>query len=356
MTPPEPRGRPRLAALWIVLKIALFAALIVGIAGLVDRDELMALARRLPATSLVGFVVCMSASFAVMVLRWTIIARGQLGLARARFGYLLRTAMLAEFASIWLPTFIAGEGVRLVRVAAITDAQRYPEAAASVVLDRLSGVLALFALCVPCLPVLLDYRDRVPFSPWLGALALCVAIAAMLAAPALLRRYSGTVRSIRAATRLLRSAPLFSLPLALSFVTLALIVVAYALLLAGLADLSLTELGLLSLGARVGRFVPVSLFGVGGVEGGTYLIGELLGLGSEVIVVILAVNVAFKYLLAAVGALLELYANGRAFMAGLSRRSADAVRQAPTRARTGDPSTAASAPPAPGDRPAPPPR
>ncbi|MCA9713500.1 MAG: flippase-like domain-containing protein [Myxococcales bacterium] len=306
----SPRRRSRrFLALMTAAKLALFVLLVVGVALLIDPEEFRDMLTSVSLGAIVLFTLFMLASQALMSLRWTLIARQQLGLREATFGYLFRTALLAEFASIWLPSSLAGEGLRVLRLTSVTG--KLSESTASIILDRVSGVLSLLICCMAFAPLLLRYRDKLPFSPSLGLLALVGGALGLLLVPLVMRRYSGTLASARKAAEMLRSAPLLSLPLLVSFAGFAAILLGYHVLLIELANVTLAESGLISIGSRLGRFIPVSLFGVGGVEGATYLLAELVGVGAEAIVVLVAINVLVKYIVASIGVLLELAVSGK---------------------------------------------
>ena len=114
------------------------------------------------------------------------------------------------------------------------------------------------------------------------------------------------------------------------------------MLLIDIAEVTLGDSGLISMGSRLGRFIPVSLFGVGGVEGATYLLSEIVGVHTEAIVVLVAINVLVKYLVASLGVLLELAVNGKdAVVAMFQRREA---QEAATSETATSPAEAGDAP------------
>ncbi len=332
-----PRSR-RFVVLTTAAKVALFVLLLAGVGLLIDPDEFRELLASVSPGAVAVFAVFMLVSQALMSLRWSIIARQQLGLPEARFGYLFRTALLAEFASIWLPSSIAGEGLRVLRLTAVTG--KVTESTASIVIDRVSGVLSLVLCCMLFLPLLFRFRDKIPFSPSIGLLALVGMALGLLLVPLVLRRYSGTLKMAQKAAEMLRSAPLLSLPLLVSFAGFGAILLGYHVLLIDIAEVSLGESGLISMGSRLGRFIPVSLFGVGGVEGATYLLSELVGVRTEAIVVLVAINVLVKYLVASIGVVLELAVNGKEVVVAMfQQRGAPAREPTPGTSSEVEPAT-----------------
>jgi hypothetical protein len=285
---------------------------------LLDPEKFRDVLSAVSLTTLLGFFAFMTLSRVILTARWTVIARQQLGLKEARFGYLFRTQLLAEFASIWLPSIIAGEGVRIVRLSTAT--RKIREATASIVLDRVSGIVSLILVCIPFLLMLPAYGDRLPFSAGAGGLLLAALGLGLVAAPFLLRRYRGTARVLRTTADILKSAPLLSLPLLISLLGYGAVFVAYYLLLTKVAGVSASEAALISLVSRLGRFVPVSVCGFGGVEGLTYILGELVGVNRELLVMVVALNVLVKYALSAFGVLLELLVSGKALLLDLYSR------------------------------------
>jgi glycosyltransferase 2 family protein len=89
-------------------------------------------------------VAVSAATVPVMALRWQLLLRAK-GLA-VPLGWLTRTFFVALFAGQFLPAAIGGDAVRVVELGRRThDA---PEAVASVLIDRLVGLVSLVALAV----------------------------------------------------------------------------------------------------------------------------------------------------------------------------------------------------------------
>jgi uncharacterized protein (TIRG00374 family) len=143
----------------------------------------------------------------IMAAKWGILLKVQ-GLDRP-LGELVRVYFAGTFFGSFLPTGVGGDVIRVLQVA--RGRSEIGRATASVIMERVIGILALAALVVPCLGVFV-LRERPDLLPLLGAVLLVFAVGAALLAVALGGRMPGADRlKRRLPARLIRFADTFRL-------------------------------------------------------------------------------------------------------------------------------------------------
>lgn len=302
--------RPRWA---VAVQATVLAVLLVLVLRHVDREQLRP---AFESVTLASFCVFVALMFAVRMLaawRWLVVARDHVGLDGLSFGFLLRVELLADFANVWLPSLIGGEAVRVWQVIQRTGEKRLGPG--SVVLDRFVGTVTLGLGCLPFLAVVAVHAPslelpEVTVHPGVAALAALMAAAGAWMAV----RYVEAFRSLarRALASAVRSR-FMAVPAMISLGAFPLMAAAHYLGVPELAAHSWLVAATVAILPRLGRAIPLSVFGVTAVEGAMFAVGKLLGVDSETLLVVIALNLAARYLGAFAGALAEMSLHGTRF-------------------------------------------
>lgn len=313
-TPVPPSRRRGLAG--VAVQLVLLAALAVFVVRFVDREQIALAVASVSLASFLVFFVLMMATRLVAAWRWRVVAR-DLGLA-VGFGFLLRVSLLAEFANIWLQSFIGGEAVRIWKL--VQETGNRNRGAGSVALDRFVGTVSLALVCLPFVPVL-GAAAEVPEPPGdVALLALLAALAAAAAAVVTWRFMAALRRLARRALAFAGRTRFLAVPLLISAAVYPLLVAAHYLGFPELGARPWTVAAALALLPRLGRVVPLSVFGLTAVEGSTVLVGALLGVSSQTLLAIVALNLTVKYVASLAGALAETAVSGTRFFRVLRER------------------------------------
>lgn len=314
---------PRLRRLAVALQALALAVLAALVARFVDLEQLRRAFAGVSLPSFVAFAVLMFATRMVAAWRWLVVARDHVGLPRLGFGFLLRVELLADFANVWLQSLIGGEAVRVWKVISRTgEKTRGP---GSVVLDRFLGTVTLAVACLPLLVVLaarspsLELPERVAARAGVLALAAAVvALGALLAA-----RYVEALRSLaRRAFAAAVEGRFMALPFLIGLSAYPLMAAAHYLGVPELAERSWLVAAMVAILPRLGRAIPLSIFGVTAVEGAMFGVGRLLEVSPETVLVVVALNLTTRYLGAFGGALAEISLHGTRFFRDLRRGGA----------------------------------
>lgn len=313
---PSRRRRWSVAAQAVVL-----AVLVVLVFRFFEREQIALAFASVSLGSFVAFAALMFAVRMVAAWRWLVVARDHVGLSGLSFGFLLRVELLADFAGIWLQSTIGGEAVRVWKIAQRTgEKARGP---GSVVLDRFVGMVSLVLACLPFLVVLalrvpnLEFTRRLPVDLWLF---VTVSVAALAVAGFLARRYLEVLRNL--ARRVLESAlrsRFMVVPILISLSGFASMIGAHYFGVPELAEHGWWVAGMIAVLPRLGRAVPLSIFGVTAVEGAMVALGKLLDVSPEAILVVVALNLTIRYLGALGGAAAELTLHGTRFFRDVRR-------------------------------------
>jgi len=134
------RGTPR-RLLTVVLRLLVAGGLLTAILYRVDLSQVDVRWGLGTILTLVGGVAVQLVAQALSAERWRLIMGAGGSGGAPRFGYLYRLYLIGNFFSIFLPTSIGGDAVRLVAVA--PSAGGKVRGAVGILLDRLFGVAAL---------------------------------------------------------------------------------------------------------------------------------------------------------------------------------------------------------------------
>lgn len=254
-------------------------------------------------------LVILPVAQSLAALRW----RTVLGDGAPPWSYLIRLYFIGLFFSLFLPTSVGGDAVRMV--AAARNMPRSSEVVASVVVDRILGVFALvayLALGLGLAPEVLTAagaRLGVSFHGRRAWLAIGALGAATLAALLAARFVPGARRWLGEATgvgRRLLSQPRLALrAAALAMLVQALYILTWIVLAAGMgmhlgADVFLVSVPLVSLGAML----PITLSGLGVREGVWLLLLRPYNLAPATIVAFSLLYFLSMMLVGAAGGLL----------------------------------------------------
>lgn len=130
----------RAAAGWL-LRLAVTGAAVGWLLSEIDGPALLAAFRRTAAGGVVIAGLLYAAAFLAAVVRWHLLLRP---IQPIRFRRVLRWCLLGAFFNTLLPTTIGGDVVRIHEAGVALRSQA--QAAASVLLDRLTGFTAMFAI------------------------------------------------------------------------------------------------------------------------------------------------------------------------------------------------------------------
>jgi len=306
--------RPRWA---LAVQAAALAVLLVLVVRYVDREQLRPAFESVSPASFCVFVALMFTVRMLAAWRWLVVARDHLGLEGLSFGFLLRVELLADFANVWLPSLVGGEAVRVWQVIRRTGQRKLGPG--SVVLDRIVGSVTLVIACLPFLAVLAVSSPSLELPalavhPWAAALAALAAAAGAVTAV----RYVAALRGL--ARRVLASAVrsrFMAVPALISLGAYPLMAAAHYLGVPELAARSWSVAATVAILPRLGRAIPLSVFGVTAVEGVMFAVGRLFDVDAGTMLVVIALNLAARYLGAAAGAAAEMSLHGLRFFRDL---------------------------------------
>ena len=322
-TAPRP-GRPgRTPRPWLglLLQLAVLAGLLALGARLLDLDQVRDAFRQASPPRTALFLALMLATRWVAAWRWKIVANDELGLETVTTPFLFRVGLLAEFSQLWLQSFVGGEAVRIWKIVQHTGDKRL--GTGSVVLDRFVGTASLVLACAPALVAFVLVAPDLDLSvgAWrtLALLGLLLALGGGVAVwtVPLLRSL------VRRAFAFLGERRFLAVPFLVSLTAYPLLVLAHRYGFPELAEGSWWVAAMIALLPRLGRAVPLSLFGLSAVEGSVLVVGAALGVASETLVLVVALNLLAKYLASSLGAVTELAVDGLRFF-GRLRRTAPA--------------------------------
>ncbi len=241
--------------------------------------------------------------------RWLVICRNCLGLKEYSFGFIVRVSFLVEFVNIWFPSFIGGEAVKIWKLS--REAEMSREIPISVLLDRIVGIGSLALVCLPFLvlfPHFLPDLSRAASNPLLlwGGIGFVV----LVGGAAIWKRQTFIDLIRRSWSFFLENDYLVG-PMLISILGYPVMVGAYYMLFMSLEPQVWLDVSAVTLIPRFGRVFPVAIAGVGAVEGGTLIIGKYLGMGAQLLAIVVAVHIFSKYVASLLGAILEIVFEGR---------------------------------------------
>lgn len=154
--------------LLFALKLILTTALLIAVVRYVDLDKVWSRLAGVNPLWIVASLACLVGGYLLCGLRWAWIAEG-LGIPVSRRRK-IRLFFLGMFASLFLPSTIGGDVVRGVLLARGEGRKGIGVAAgASIVLDRINGMIALLLLLTVCM-LFFDW-SALWWTTWLGVVA-----------------------------------------------------------------------------------------------------------------------------------------------------------------------------------------
>lgn len=259
------------------------------------------------AGSLLLFIGTGIVSRIFYTLRWGQINQG-MGMQNLRFPYLYRVGLLSEFVSIVLPSYLGGDGVRLLKMRERGETNR--QGLFSILLDRIVGMVTLMLLTAVFIPFVLPLLQiDFTISPLILIAAVILVLLVVAGGVILLRR--GTIR-LPAMLQGLQVTPLSLIVSGIHSLLGHLVYAAgYYVLFRELAPVEFAPLIAIVLLALLTRTIPLSVFGIDISDGSIIVLAGWLGVAAEASLSVVALLVISRYAFSAVGLLIELVADGR---------------------------------------------
>ncbi len=260
--------------LLIPLKFAVSATLIALLLSRFEFSSFLALASELDGSAAVLALLLLVAQFPLSAWKWQIALKAHE--LRFGFGFLLRVLCIGFFFNNFLPTSIGGDAYRAFRTRG--DDQGLVRPVSAVVLDRLLGIVALLVIGLVSTLVLLygnglEHASQMRVVAYAGLASLLAIVAAWYAGPVRrLRRRIVDMPKLRSIAQNLqivaRHPQELAMTLALSFVFQCLSVATISVLfLAVGAGTLFAQSGFVALASGVAGLLPISLNGIGVMEG-----------------------------------------------------------------------------------------
>jgi hypothetical protein len=288
---------------WIFLALIAYAALRIS-----EGEGLREKIANFPIEGIILFLALGLASRLLYSLRWQLINRS-LGMGGQTLGYLFRINLLSEFVSIVLPSYLGGEGVRLLKLRQRGGATR--EILVSQVIDRILGVTALLLLTAVFLPFLLPYLPaEFTLPPALLPLAIGLLLVSGLTVGLWVRK-RGSLPLPSALRGLHVELKPILIGLALSALGHFLYATGYFVLFRALSAVDYAPAMAVTLVALLTASVPLSVFGVDVSDGSLVVLAGLLAVEPGAALIVVALVVASRYFFSLCGLVLELIADGR---------------------------------------------
>mgnify|MGYP000313950532 CR=1 FL=1 len=267
------------------------------------------------STVLIFFLLASAATLFYAV-RWLLIA-GSMGILQLNLLFVLRLNLLSEFVSIVLPSYLGGDGLRLLRLRPYTTNRN---AAMCVLIDRLVGLFTLgiaTLICLPSILPLLNISIDSQVIPYIVIIAGVLAVAGLL----LIRQIPRLLLAFGLGDLHFDVKPLLIAAL-LSLVGHMIYASAYAVLFLSLTDATPVQVMAITLLALLTRSIPVSFLGVEVSDGSLVVLGQLLNIDPTLSLAVVAVVLSSRYVFALIGFAWELMTDGLGFLANVSRKSA----------------------------------
>ncbi len=302
----SPSTRRTRLVLWTLVEVAVGGALVWAAVQLWREPRLHLALRRIPVFVVAAYGAGMGLARLVNAVRWHRICMA-LGLDPPGVLELWRMTLAGEFVNLFVPSFLAGEVVRGAQLGA--RSHMAGSVATSVLLDRGTGLMGAFAGAVVSLVLV---RDRLGalwghLPPWVMTawpwILVAVALAGALVLAWWARRRIGPLSGSHQRAAILRA---LTAAVGCSLLTHALIGAAYVVLLTGTGVTGAGVALAVGLLPRLAGVVPLSVLGIGLVDGGTWAVARQLGVAFEWAAVVLGIQVGTKYAYGMVGGALYL--------------------------------------------------
>lgn len=226
-----------------------------------------------------------------------------------RLLFVIRLNLLSEFVSIVLPTYLGGDGLRLLRLRAYTDSRT---AAVCVLIDRIVGLLTLGVAALLCLPGLIGVV-RLPVQLDAPLIAL-IGVALVIGGGVGLRFAPALIAKLGLSHIRLQFKP-FVLAILLSLIGHMLYTLSYTVLFLSLTDAAPIHVLAITLLALLTRSVPISFLGVEFSDGSLVALVGLIGIDPAIALSVVTVVLGSRYAFALVGLLWEAMTDGLGFLA-----------------------------------------
>jgi uncharacterized membrane protein YbhN (UPF0104 family) len=288
-----------------LLKWACLLGLFYWVITTIDITEIRDGISNIPFQTVLLFLALMLLARIVYSTRWQRIFRS-IGLPALPVLYLLRLNLLSEFVSIVLPSYLGGDGARLLKLAEHTEKKR--DAFIAILLDRVVGLTTLILLTLIFSPFLTSLiAFNIP--PWLWLLG---SAGSLLAAWLFFRLLKPLRWPVFAQLQLVRAnLPRLAEAFVLSLVGHMIFAGGYYLLFREMVSIDPGPIIAITLLSSLTRSVPISVLGIEVSDGSLLALSQLLKLRPVVGLAVVAISIIARYLFALSGLLIELLADGR---------------------------------------------
>lgn len=300
---------------WVVLLVIGYFAL-----RLLDMPEMRESLNALPLVTIPMFLALMLLSRILYALRWKLMA-SSVGIEQPSPLYMLRVGLLSEFVSIVLPSYLGGDGLRVLKLRPYSEDKG--AILLSILADRVVGVLTLAALTAVFLPFVAGFAGiSLPVPAPFASVGIG---AALLGASALLyvliKRTHVWTRIERLKALSLQERPLL-IGVVLSLLGHLTFATAYTVLFRYLTPVDYPSIVTIVLLALLGNSIPITLFGIEMSDGVLIVLAQAIGIPPQITLVVLALVVGSRYVFSLGGLGWEMLADGREFFSAITRRKA----------------------------------
>ncbi|MDX8412342.1 MAG: lysylphosphatidylglycerol synthase transmembrane domain-containing protein [Mariprofundaceae bacterium] len=285
-------------SLLLPLKLLISAALLAALLYFLDLGSVLERLAQAELSWVMAALLCLLVGQFLSALRWAWLARG-LGL-EVRLFRKVYLYFLGMFLSLFLPSIIGGDVARGVLLAKGREGKGW-EAAASIILERLNGVLALVLVVAACL-FFLVLPLAWKWTWWVLVICMCLAVAGYQYLHPRLPDMAASWRKLSLTSHAFQRAWWKALPVSITFQVL--VVQAHVFL--GLAvglSLSWPEYGVMVCLVALASALPLSFNGFGIREGGYVGFAAYFGANGDVAAAMAALWVAVLVLASLPGGL-----------------------------------------------------
>jgi uncharacterized membrane protein YbhN (UPF0104 family) len=251
-------------------------------------------------------------------LRWRFICTYGLELGNISNLLLLRINLLGEFVGIVMPSVLSGDAVRLLKLSTRTG--KTAQATASIVADRIVGLLSMGLMTLVLLPVLnaaVGKQLHLQAGNLLSLLALGIVglggVLFWLRLRGRKTRLLSAMQQLNLSFFLLLNLMLLSVCGHLFFVS------SYYIIFQELQPTPFLTTIAITLVAQLVRSVPISLLGFGPSEASLVALATLAGITPKSALVVVIIALGARYIFAICGLLIEFLMDGKTFFSALVR-------------------------------------
>ncbi|ASC70816.1 hypothetical protein XM38_017630 [Halomicronema hongdechloris C2206] len=274
------------------------------------RSEVFNKLIKVSSLNLIIFGVLLLVSKVFYAARWSQLYSAVVEVGYSPVIFLFRTNLLADFVEIAMLSSLSSEATRLMK---LYEYSRKPYlCSASIVGDRVYGLISMIMLALALSPVLVTKIDQNISIPWgILILLLCVFLLIIyIAWMGYRKKLFNFVSSIaeRMSFKSIANALMLSIVGHLCFAS------SYYFLFREVNTVSLLSIWSIVFTAQLSNVIPLSFLGIALGEASIIALSGLLGVTQASAIAVVAIVVASKYVFALSGFLIELFVDGREFI------------------------------------------